>query len=59
MVNGNASTNGRKWPVSSYGALSTMASSSPLNASCTPPPTGKTTTKQFPSLFLIIINELR
>lgn len=31
-----ASANTRKWPVSNYGALSTMASVSPV----TPPPTG-------------------
>lgn len=36
-----ASITTRKWPVSSYGALSTMASASPLCAPVTPPPTGK------------------
>lgn len=35
-----ATVAGRKWPVSNYGALGTMASASPLGAPITPPPTG-------------------
>lgn len=31
---------GRKWPISNYGTLSTMASANPLAAPGTPPPTG-------------------
>lgn len=37
---GAGSVAGRKWPVNNYGGLSAMASSSPLAAPGTPPPTG-------------------
>lgn len=36
----SAAAAARKWPVSSYGALGTMPSASPLGAPLTPPPTG-------------------
>lgn len=55
-ANGNGNTN-RKWPVNNYGALSTMASVSPL-APGTPPPTGNKSFEENENLISSIYESL-